>query len=164
MICNLAKLIYKISKKSFHTITIPVDSIAPNTHKMASQAYMYINTCGQGYQTTSFKGKYKEYLFSPNNICIEIINYEQKFLLHCLDRAPDRPFFGSGADHPRWRTIQHRQGRCHCIQQDYCIKHASAERSKLPQVELIICIKKQVLWRKVYTVACIGSLKSSFLC
>ena len=31
---------------------------------------------------------------------------------HCLYRAPDRPFFGSGADHPRWRTIQHRQGRC----------------------------------------------------
>ena len=20
--------------------------------------------------------------------------------------------FGSGADHPRWRTIQHKQGRC----------------------------------------------------
>ena len=25
----------------------------------------------------------------------------------------------------------------HCIQYDYCIKHASAERSKLPHVELI---------------------------
>ena len=35
--------------------------------------YTYINTCEQGYQTTSFKGKYKEYLFTPNNICIEII-------------------------------------------------------------------------------------------
>ena len=25
----------------------------------------------------------------------------------------------------------------HCIQYDYCIKHASAERAKLPHVELI---------------------------
>ena len=35
--------------------------------------YMYINTCEQGYQSTAFIGKYKEYLCSPNNICFEII-------------------------------------------------------------------------------------------
>ena len=35
--------------------------------------YMYINTCEQGYQSTSFLGKYKEYIFTPTNICFEII-------------------------------------------------------------------------------------------
>ena len=36
---------------------------------------MYINTCEQGYQSTSFIGKYKEYLCSPNNICFEIKHF-----------------------------------------------------------------------------------------
>ena len=42
--------------------------------------YIYINTCEQGYQSNSFIGKYKECLFTPNNICfaeIPIMNKQK---------------------------------------------------------------------------------------
>ena len=34
--------------------------------------FMYINTCEQGYQSTYFIGKYKEYILARNNIGFEI--------------------------------------------------------------------------------------------